>query len=502
MADLYDQLNIDRSATPEQVRQSYLTMSRMLHPDKSTTGDTSEAFRQVHAAYRVLSDPTLKSFYDKYGNEGIALAEEVFNPDDMKLIPSDQRLAELERKVRNLVRSTCELKAQQQLNLTGESSYGARVISLRPLRYRWNASSLAQSVSFTTGNHQFTLATAAHVQRAGGGVHRLSCHYGYQLNHLTILRLSSQFLGRGFGVEAGVERKLDDWNTGKFTVSATRGNLEAHTEWKHRISSMVSGAIGLRFGSTEGVSVELSKKPGRGFLQFLRLKLRLEVTSDDCAVQLKVKGKPTDKMECSIGPSLSTSAGANVELQCVQQIEAPVEALAGAFPTAVTCTLNLPLILDSLTFTLRLSRGGLGFSLPLEFDVPRDSRLTAVFAAVSCWALFPLSSLMIRKVRPAIAPYHEESEPRESFHRQAAERRAEEEAKGGLVILSASFEDGPDVTDQLQSRVLNSTLQLSDAPKYLLFGERARGKLLIIKYKIGDTTDTRSFGESEVVLIP
>ena len=499
MIDLYDQLNLDRGATPEQVRQSYLSMSRVLHPDKSS-GDSSEAFRQVNSAYRVLSDPTLRSFYDKFGEEGISLAEEAFDPDEMKLLPLDQRLPELERKVRNLVRSTAELKAQQHFNLTGESSYGARVISLRPLRYRWNASSLAQSVSFTSGNHQITLASAAHVQRAGGGVHRMSCHYGYQLNHLTVLRLSSQFLGKGYGIDCGIERKLDDWNSGKFGVSMSRNGLEASTEWKHRISSMVSGAIGLKFGSTEGVSVELSKKPGRGLLQFLRLKLRMEVNSDDCVVHLKAKGKASDSLEYSIGPSLSTNNGATLEMQCVQQIEPPIEALIGAFPTSLAWTIHLPFVLDSITLTLRLSRGGLGFSLPLEFDVPRESRATAAVAAVTCWALLPLTLLLM--TRKAIANVDKEEPAQEMFHLQGPERRAEEESKGGLVILEAVFNDGPNVTDQLQARVLNSTLQLSDAPKHLMFGERARGKRLTIKYKIGDVHHTRSYGETDIVILP
>ena len=257
-ADLYDELKIDRSATPEQVRHSYLTLSRSLHPDKSINADP-EAFRKVHNAYRVLSDPSLRSFYDKYGTEGIAVADEAVTADELRLLPADKRLPELERKVQNLVRTTTELKAQQALNVTGESSFGARILSFRPFYYRWNASSISQSVSFNAGDHTLTLASASHVQRGGAGAARLSFLYGYGISALSTLRVSCHFLGGNRSAEAHVERQLDDWNSARIGVGLANRKLEANALWKHVLSSSFTGALGVTIGARESVTIEISK---------------------------------------------------------------------------------------------------------------------------------------------------------------------------------------------------------------------------------------------------
>jgi len=80
MEDLYDVLNISRNASPEDVRNGYLSMSRLHHPDKSSSSSTS-AFRSINQAYTILSDPTLREFYDKHGLEATLLAQEDANND-------------------------------------------------------------------------------------------------------------------------------------------------------------------------------------------------------------------------------------------------------------------------------------------------------------------------------------------------------------------------------------------------------------------------------------
>jgi curved DNA-binding protein len=57
----YEKLGVDKSATPDQIKQAYRKLASKFHPDKG--GDTAK-FQQVEEAYRILSDPQKRSEYD------------------------------------------------------------------------------------------------------------------------------------------------------------------------------------------------------------------------------------------------------------------------------------------------------------------------------------------------------------------------------------------------------------------------------------------------------
>jgi curved DNA-binding protein CbpA len=76
MSDLYDILNVSRGASAEEIRNGYLSMSRIHHPDKAGVSSSStSAFRNVNQAYKILSDDALREFYNKHGLEATLLAE-------------------------------------------------------------------------------------------------------------------------------------------------------------------------------------------------------------------------------------------------------------------------------------------------------------------------------------------------------------------------------------------------------------------------------------------
>ncbi|MDN4165191.1 DnaJ domain-containing protein [Cytophagales bacterium LB-30] len=61
----YQILGIPESATPEQIRQAFKRLAVQYHPDKNPNNpQAEEVFKQVNAAYQVLSDPEQKSRYD------------------------------------------------------------------------------------------------------------------------------------------------------------------------------------------------------------------------------------------------------------------------------------------------------------------------------------------------------------------------------------------------------------------------------------------------------
>jgi len=69
----YEALQVDTTADDHKIKRQYYLMARKYHPDKNP-GDTEAAdkFKTVAEAYQVLSDPGLRSKYDKEGRDGLS----------------------------------------------------------------------------------------------------------------------------------------------------------------------------------------------------------------------------------------------------------------------------------------------------------------------------------------------------------------------------------------------------------------------------------------------
>jgi molecular chaperone DnaJ len=68
--DLYEILGVPRTATQEDIRKAYRALARKLHPDVNADPEAGERFKEVTAAYEILSDPEKRRQYDLFGQRG------------------------------------------------------------------------------------------------------------------------------------------------------------------------------------------------------------------------------------------------------------------------------------------------------------------------------------------------------------------------------------------------------------------------------------------------
>jgi len=71
--DYYEVLGVPREADAKAVKSAYRRLAVQYHPDKNPGDTAAEAsFKEAAEAYAVLSDPTRRTQYDRFGHRGLA----------------------------------------------------------------------------------------------------------------------------------------------------------------------------------------------------------------------------------------------------------------------------------------------------------------------------------------------------------------------------------------------------------------------------------------------
>jgi molecular chaperone DnaJ len=69
--DYYGILNIDRSASVEEIKKAYRRLALQYHPDRNPDPEAVEKFKEASEAAEVLTDPEKRAIYDAYGHAGL-----------------------------------------------------------------------------------------------------------------------------------------------------------------------------------------------------------------------------------------------------------------------------------------------------------------------------------------------------------------------------------------------------------------------------------------------
>ena len=71
-ADYYEVLSVSRGASDQELKSAYRKQALKYHPDRNPGNRAAEEkFKEASEAYQVLSDPTRRAAYDRYGHAGL-----------------------------------------------------------------------------------------------------------------------------------------------------------------------------------------------------------------------------------------------------------------------------------------------------------------------------------------------------------------------------------------------------------------------------------------------
>ena len=66
--DYYEVLEVNRSASADEVNRAFRRLARKYHPDLNPSAEAEERFKEINEAYEVLSEDSRRASYDRFGH--------------------------------------------------------------------------------------------------------------------------------------------------------------------------------------------------------------------------------------------------------------------------------------------------------------------------------------------------------------------------------------------------------------------------------------------------
>ncbi|KXN67498.1 DnaJ-domain-containing protein [Conidiobolus coronatus NRRL 28638] len=503
--DYYSLLNLDKNATQEQVKDSYKKLSRLLHPDKHVDPAkkemASQSFQLIYRAYEVLSDPNLRSVYDKYGEEGLKMKWSVgpLLKTPQQLAEEYERMArrEKEEKLENLIKTKSDLTVQfNAVPLLAPAT--ARVYALPVLdqyRLRWNQCRAQQFLAKHSYTAQLGLRTqmtleanlVTHMGRGGGN---LNCTINHSLTpKLNMQVTSSLFSPRVVTVKANYAPNSTSFiNTKAVTSLSFRQPPSMTLTLGRQIFENYTGFINFKtgdyslFGWGEGMKLKNNSFVSMGFARqhengFTQNEIQLGAASSHLQSVYHYNLSPHTKLLLS--GTLSNTVGLYASVGLEQPLVSKTKLgtfLDIGFPTGVSVRLNFERLGQNFSLPIQLTQGFKVTPFVLGITIP-----LALGFTLQNYALIPYKKYRmtqkLKDLRELNAVYLEERRNEAlavvTLIKDAAFKKEREEIEiNGLVIVQAYYgrvdtltegiSDGIiDVTIPLQYLVQNSQLKLN-----------------------------------------
>ena len=80
--DLYGVLGVGRDASADEIKRAFRKLAMEFHPDRNKEPEAETRFKQVNAAYEVLSDTDKRAKYDRFGMAGVSGGAQGFQGHD------------------------------------------------------------------------------------------------------------------------------------------------------------------------------------------------------------------------------------------------------------------------------------------------------------------------------------------------------------------------------------------------------------------------------------